>query len=150
MKILRGIGKVVKPLVNFPRWMDWRSVSTTATDIGKSAKGLFVPAQATRQETFEAATRRLHLTEKDIQERMKNLLRMAVIYCVIAVGLTVYTCYLLAKGHALAGLLGTVLSLLALSFAFREHFWYFQMQQRRLGCTVKQWLAALFRGRVQK
>jgi intracellular multiplication protein IcmV len=146
MGILRGIGKTFKPLVNFPRWMDIRSASTTAKEIGKNAKDLFIPQKAKHKETFAEAVLRLNLTEEDIQLRMKSLLRMATIYCSIAILLVAYTVYLLANAHLFAGLLGTVLTVLALSFAFREHFWYFQMQQRHLGCTIKQWFIATFLG----
>ncbi|MGB6976554.1 MAG: type IVB secretion system protein IcmV [Gammaproteobacteria bacterium] len=142
----RGLGKVAKPLVNFPRWMDLRSVSTTAKDIGKMAKGLFVPQQATRQETFEEAVKRLHLTEENIQERMKTLLRLTLVYCLIAVALGTYTGYLLVNGRILAALLSFTLTFLSLAFAFREHFWYYQMKQRRLGCGIKEWFIAIFGG----
>jgi intracellular multiplication protein IcmV len=145
MSILRGVGKIFKPFVNFPRWMDLRSATTTAKQIGNNARDLFVPQKATHVETFEQAVQRLHLTEKDLQVRMKNLQRMVVFYCLIAVALVVYTIHLLMNGNVFAGILGTILTVLALAFAFREHFWYFQMKQRRLGCSVKEWFIGMLK-----
>lgn len=146
MKIIRGFGKVVKPFVNFPAWMGWQQISTTGKSIKDAAKLITKPAQAKRKETFDEALQRLRLTENDLQQRAKLFRRMMMVYSGIALILFFYTIYLLAGAHLAAGLLSFVLTLLALSLAFRQHFWYFQVQQRKLGCTIKEWFNATFRG----
>jgi intracellular multiplication protein IcmV len=35
-----------------------------------------------------------------------------------------------------------MVSLVAFANAFRAHFWYFQTKQRKLGCTIQEWLNA--------
>lgn len=146
MKIVRGLGKAFKPLVNFPAWMGWKQLSQTGKDISSNAKELLTPQKATRQETFDAAVRRLGLSEQDIQQRMKAFKKMALLYSVIALGLAGYCIYLVIFAHVAAAFLTLILVTLALTLAFREHFWYFQMKNRRLGCTIKDWLNSLWRG----
>ena len=92
-----------------------------------------------REETFEEAVARFNLSEADILQRQKAFGRLAAFYLFIAVCLGIYTGYLYYKSAFLSMLMTLVLILLACSFAFKEHFWYAQMCQRRLGLTFKDW-----------
>lgn len=147
MKILRGMGKIAKPLVNFPKWMGWRQISVTGHTIKELGKDLWVKPTAKRQETFEQARQRLQLREQDVQQRAKFFLRMTWFYVSLAFVLFIYSSYLLWTAHFAAAFLSFILTVLALALAFRQHFWYFQIQRRQLGCTLKQWVAFTFRGR---
>ena len=146
MKIVRGTGKLIKPFVNFPSWMGWRQISTTGTGIKETAKELLKTPKAKRQETFEEAIQRLRLTEADLQQRMRTYKQLIAFYAVIAVGLFGYAIYLLINLHLAAALLSFVLTLFALSLAFRQHFWYYQIKHRKLGCTIKEWFKGTLGG----
>lgn len=146
MKIARGFGKVIKPLVNFPAWMGWKQIKDGAVAIKAISKTLVPSSKASRRkETFEQAVARLRLSEADLQQRMKQFRMMALLYLAMGVGLFAYAIYLFINFSFMAGLLSSVLTALALALFFRQHFWYFQMKQRKLGCTVKEWFYGLFR-----
>jgi intracellular multiplication protein IcmV len=138
-KVGRGIGKTGKFLFNVPGWMGLKEIKASGKGIADTAKGLFYTYKSDRQETFDEAVVRLHLSEQDIQQRMKGFFKAALVYTVIALGLFLYTIYLLIGVYLGAAIISFLLSLLALTLAFRQHFYYFQMKQRRLGCTIKQW-----------
>jgi intracellular multiplication protein IcmV len=42
-------------------------------------------------------------------------------------------------GSIKAFIVSLVVTLIALILAYRYHFWYFQMKQRKLGCTFSEW-----------
>lgn len=151
MKVFRstvkGIVKVTKPLVNFPAWMGLNQILSTAKGIKNTAKGLVeTTSKPVHDETFKEAIKRLHLSEKDIQQRQKTFYRNALIYAGIGLLLLGYAIYLVIGSHFAASFLSLVLFVLALALAFKQHFYYFQMKQRKLGCTVQDWLSAFFRG----
>lgn len=147
MKIVRGIGKLAKPFVNFPQWMGWGQISSAGKTIKETGQSLFEKPKANRQESFEQAVARMHLSEKDLQQRMQTFLRMTMIYGAFALALFAYVIYLVITAHFAAAFLSLILTVLALTLAFRQHFWYFQIKQRKLGCTVKEWFNSTFRGK---
>lgn len=149
MKIFRRIGKTVKPLINFPAWMGWNQIAQGGKTIKDAAKSLMENTKADpgrRKETFEQAVARLRLSPDDLKQRMKQFRMMAIFYAVISLALFVYAIYLFINLSVMGGILSTVLTALAAALAFRQHFWYFQMKQRKLGCTVKEWFHGTFGG----
>lgn len=146
MKFFRGIGKMMKPFVNFPAWMGWKQISSTSKGLKDTAKTLLETPKPTYRETFQEATRRFHLSEADLQEKMKRFRQTALMYCAMAAGLFLYALYLFFTLHFIAAFLSLIVTVLALILAFRQHFWYFQMKRRKLGCTFKEWFQGTFFG----
>lgn len=145
MKPTRAVGRVIKPFVNFPRWMGLRLIMSNGSAIVKMVQDMRIRPPAVRKETFEEAVARLNLSEEEIKSRMRHCLILSIIYSVAALILLVYTIYMVIHGH-LGMILGILLTVLIAVFAYREHFWYFQMKTRMLGRTFKEWLIFLFRG----
>lgn len=143
MKIVRGFGKLLKPLVNFPAWMGWKQIKATSVGIKDIAKGLTQQEKAKRTETFEQAVARLHLTPEKLAEKQKQFLQTTIFYAVIAAGLLIYAIYMLIYGHLAASFLSLVLTVLAGTLAFRQHFCYYQIKRQKLGCTIKEWFRDL-------
>lgn len=139
MKIIRGIGKVIKPLVNFPAWMGWNQIKVSGNTIKEAAKLLADQPKSHRQENFQQAIARLRLSEADLAQRMTFFKRMAFFYLLVAIGLFGYAVYMVIGEYWAAALLSTVLTVLAAVLALRQHFWYYQMKKRKLGCTLKEW-----------
>ena len=81
MKFFRGIGKLVKPFVNFPGWMGWGQISSASKNIKDTTKSLLETPKTTRSETFTEAVQRMHLSEADLQKQMKNFRQAALMYC---------------------------------------------------------------------
>lgn len=146
MKVTRAIGRIIKPFVNFPRWMNLNQLSNTAKTIVGTIKDLKTERQAPiRKETFEEARKRLNLSEEDLQERMKFCFRLSIIYLLVGLLFFAYTIYLIM--HLSIGfILALLITALMFAFSFQQHFWYFQIKTRQLGATVKEWRNFLFRG----
>ena len=147
MKVTRVIGKAMKPLVNFPRWMGLDEIKSTGKNIGDLAKDVFTIKEAEHDDTFERAAARLDLKDEEIQKRAKSFLQLATIYVLFGVALFAYAIYLgFWKFYILPTFMTFMLSALSFAFAYREHFWYFQMKTKKLGQTYKDWFAFVFKG----
>jgi intracellular multiplication protein IcmV len=127
---------------------DWMGLSITAGVFGllkDIAITVFMPWKRTAggpPETFDEAITRMNLSEKDIAERQKMFLQQTILYFTLGIGVIIYG-VMLAFDHAItAMIMCLVVSLVAFANAFRAHFWYFQTKQRRLGCTIQEWLNA--------
>ncbi|GAB4393258.1 MAG: type IVB secretion system protein IcmV [Gammaproteobacteria bacterium] len=141
-RITNGVKKVVTPFVNVKAWMGWNNLKSTTADLkGLCKEVLTVHKPKTGGETFEQAIQRLGLTEKDIQRRMQEFKYLAMLQAVLFVGVFLYSFYILFYADHIHGFfVGIALSLAIAALFFRFHFWYFQLKQRRLGCTFKDWL----------
>lgn len=124
---LKGNAKVVSSLVS--------SFSGSSSVAGKVVK-----------ETFDAAVKRQQLTEADLQKRLHNARHVAKFCAIGALLVLLYTGYLFFTVSYLSGTVSLMVVLLLMSYAFRESFNGFQIEQRRLGCSVKEWFGSLFRG----
>lgn len=149
MKVRQRIGRGLKSLVDFPRWMGWLQIKDSAKELRNLAKVVMSPEAAKHRETFDEAVKRLGLTDKDIQQQVARHLWMFFIFISMTVLLLTYSIYLLITQRYQGFLLGTFVGVLASSFAFREHFYYFQIKTRRLGCTFQDWIDFVL-GRAQK
>lgn len=143
MGFFRGLGRMVKPLVNVPKWMDAKRITEDASYIKQIAKGLVRPQQAKTAENFEDALKRLNLTETDIKNRHKEFRRLAILFFVIFILLAAYVVYLSLDHTGLVSwraiVLSVIVSLIALIQFFRFHFWLFQVKRRKLGCGFKEY-----------
>ena len=140
-----GIGKSLKKGVSsgfkVKRWIAADSIKDNGLFIIKLFKSIFTRKQGGKviTETFEAAQQRMGLSDEDLSKRVRSG-RYLVWFCTaLSVALAVYMYYLFSRAQLLAGLLSLVLCLTMLAYAYREHFNIFQIQQRRLGCSFKQW-----------
>ena len=88
----------------------------------------------------------LALTEDELNNRARGLLRLSYLMLVITLLFLAYTVYLGFHGSLKAILIAAMETIVAGTLAFRYHFWHFQIQQRQLGCSVKQWTQSFFRG----
>jgi intracellular multiplication protein IcmV len=119
---------------------------------GKTIKNLFVQAVAKpaaekemKKETFEECIQRLQITEEGLQQKIKKSGQAALLYLLLSIPMVAYTIYIFSTGFTLSGFVCLMLSFLLLVRAFREDFNRFQMKQRKLGCTVQEWL----RGKIK-
>ena len=147
IKKRRPIRAFFKSFVNVRKWSSYDEVSADA----KMTFGLFRKffsrntARVIKQETYEESVARLHMTEEQLLQRKKVFLYSALIYGGLAFILFVYFVYLLLTKHFLATFLALILTGLMIVSAYREHFWYMQMQKRKLGCSFSDWLAFVLR-----
>lgn len=133
--------RLFKRIFNLKSWSDWERVKYFFLYILDSIKQLFIlqPVTKRKQETFAKAAARLNLTENNLLERQRSLFRLSMIMVGMAVLLLIYAGYELYHGAILSFILSLVVTCIALILAFRYHFWYFQIKERKLGCTIKEW-----------
>lgn len=131
--------RTIKPFIDVPRWIGADSLIQHGKNIISMAKGLFIVSKPTYTETFEEALQRLHLTEQDVQDRIKQFKLFGQIFYIGTLLLFFYCIYLLFAKAFLAFLASFGLMLLLLGQGFRYHFWLYQMQERKLGCSFAEW-----------
>ncbi|OGT08281.1 MAG: hypothetical protein A2X78_04610 [Gammaproteobacteria bacterium GWE2_37_16] len=140
----KRIRTFLKNLFNVKRWIAADQIYTFGKMIRHGSKGMFDVPEAKHHETFDDAVQRLGLTEEDIAKKTKQFFFMACIYAFFSVCALFYAVYLIAYGYYLSTLLSLVLTMFIGSNALREHFWYMQMQQRKLGCNLQDWMRFVF------
>lgn len=133
------IGRVFRRIINIRAWMDYDRTKAGFVYLKNGFKKLFVPQKATTAENFDEVVKKMNLTENDIRSRQNSLWRLTVFMLVIAGLIFVFAGYHLFNGHLRATLLSLVVMLIALVLAFRYHFWYFQIKERKLGCSIREW-----------
>lgn len=116
-----------------------------ALDLTDSIQRLFVPQAPTKKETLEIVMRRLKLSKEQVLAKQRNFLFLAIFSFLIAIGCFCYLIYLIIEGHLAALPLSVAVFAIALAFSFRYHFWYFQLKQGKLGCSVQEWAKGCFR-----
>lgn len=93
-------------------------------------------------ETFEEAVARFKLTPEDLAQRKKMFLMQMIIYLAGAICVSIYTYYLIKGGYWFSVAFAILLIIFLIVSALKSHFWIFQINQRKLGCTLREWLNA--------
>jgi intracellular multiplication protein IcmV len=148
MGFKKTIKRGVTSTFNVKRWL----ASDQIKQSGKTVKNLYNDLYGKKTKgkvfkSFEECVRHYGLTEDDIKKREKSCLLMSVTLAILAVPCFAYAIYLFATSFFLSGVVALSLSALLLAYAFRENFNYFQIKQRRLGCTWQEWFNATFKGK---
>ncbi len=145
MGVTKRAGRVLKPLVNFPKWMGLRQLLDNFQNIRKMLRDLKMHRPVIRKESFEEAVTRMHLTEEDIHNRKRSCWILSWVYSLITILLFIYSTYLLF--HLIFNcILGFLITALMAVFAYRESFWYFQMKTKSLGNNFQDWVRYILRG----
>jgi intracellular multiplication protein IcmV len=129
-----------KTFVDPNAWLGYDTVKTETKGVWSLFRAVFRrPAKPVREESFEQAVKRLHLTEKDIKEAQDTYFFYAMIFAMAGAVILLVAFYLIFNGHFLGFLLGMAVGAVMLAHAFRNHFLYFQIKHRKLGCTFEEW-----------
>ena len=96
-------------------------------------------------ETFDQAAEHYQLTEEDLLSRERKCFYLAMIYLFVMLCMFTYGVSLFLYHHIVASISAFSVSMMVLSFSFREHFWYIQLKHRCLGLTFSKWIQLTFR-----
>lgn len=140
------IGRVLSKIFNIRSWFDWDRMKTLTLFLWNGIKKFFVPQQATESESFAAAKKRLNLTDAELLIKQKGLLRISILMLIFAFLFFDYAIYHIYYHNFLGGILSLVVMSIALALAFRYHFWYFQIKERKLGCSIHEWYKRSIKG----
>lgn len=133
---------VLSKIFNVRQWSDYDRLRAFTSYLGNGIKKMLIPQKETiadQKNTFSSAASTLNLSDDNLNERARGLYRLSVLMCVLAVGILGYAIYHAVFGNAKAMVVSIVVSLIALALAFRYHYWYFQIKERKLGCTIREW-----------
>ncbi len=121
-----------KSLVDVRKWIAWDDMKTGGKSVVGMAKDLFARPESAGPETFTEATERLQLTDKDLIQRMRTYLHLTIIYLLMAAALSAYMIYAIVTSHWLTTFMCLILAALLTAYAFRSHFWYTQIKQKKI------------------
>lgn len=139
--------KMVKPFINVRYWASWDEHKSHWENLKELAVATFFPTIETeREESFDEAVTRLDVSETTIRARMRQCLGFALFFFIAGLCSATYTAYLLYSKEFAVSFLSIGVTSLLFSYAFRYHFWYFQIKNRRLGCTFKDWWQSKIKG----
>ncbi len=139
MGIIKSTGKAAKFLVDVPRWMHIERTTEYSNSLFEIIKRIFIPRKAEIKENFETAVQRLNLSESALRQRQIYFRRIAYLFLIIFILILAYAIFLFVGYHFRAGFLAAVIAFIALAQFYRNHFWYYQMKQRKLGVTFREW-----------
>ncbi|HHT0592538.1 TPA: type IVB secretion system protein IcmV [Legionella anisa] len=139
MKKQSRIVRLVSRIINVRRWFDWERMKAFTMYLGNGFKRLFVPQKKVEGESFNEAVQLLNLSYESILLKQKSLFRLSIIMVLAALLILGYAGYQLFFGSIKAFLVSLIVTLIALVLAFRYHFWYYQIKNRKLGCTFNEW-----------
>jgi intracellular multiplication protein IcmV len=125
--------------VRVDKWLGYEQIKDTTVRMRSILTTVMVPARPRFSETFEEAMIRLNLTEADLQKRQHEFTRLLIFFVGLATVVLGYALYLAFAGSFLPSLITFGLAFYCLTQAFRFHFWLFQIKNKKLGCTFKEW-----------
>lgn len=136
---------VIKGIFNIRSWADYDRMKSFTLYLFNGIKKMLIPQPKVNEDisaskkAFDDQFAAMNLTDQELSDRAKGLYRLSIVMCFVAVGIFGYTLYQLVQGGYRAVMVSLVLTAISLVLAFRYHFWYFQIKERRLGCTIRQW-----------
>lgn len=147
MGVRSYVKNTMKSNINVKAWTSWDTVKANTKTIGDITKDLKAPdVRAPRKaETFETVVNKLGLSEVDVHARMRSHFFVAVVCTLLGMVSFFWMIFLFTKGMYLSGLMAFSVSILMFAYAFSEHFKYFQMKQKKLNCTFKEWFSGFLK-----
>jgi len=125
------------------QWIDLDYLKKSSSYYLQETKRLFAPKKPEQEEHFEDAAKRLALSAEDLNQQAKRYAYMAILFLSVGVLFLLYAAFLAFSKHWMSTIISCSLMLYAFTLAFRSHFWYFQISQKKLGCTAGEWLQSL-------
>ncbi len=129
-------------VVNFKvtKWAGLDQIKDSTRGVANLGRNLFLAEQANYAETFEEAMQRLNITQEQLNERRKEFTRLMIIYFFISLAIFAYSIYVVAVHKNFMGfMMGFAITLYALTYVFKYHFWIYQIKNKKLGCTLREW-----------
>lgn len=129
-------------IVNFKvnKWFGIDQVKDSSKNFLNLGRSVFIPQQSDHVETFEQAMQRLNITEAELKQRQKEFTRLMIVYLLISIAIFCYSIYIVVEHKNLMGfMMGFAVTLYSLTYVFRYHFWIYQIKNKKLGCTLREW-----------
>lgn len=130
----------LKTFINVRGWLGWDFIKQQTLLVIALIKAIFIPTPHGQAETFEEAQKRFDLKDEDLKSLGTSYFRFAIFYFILGLILILSSIYLLISGTFAGFILALAFSAYLFGQAFQNHFWYFQIKNRKLGLTYEEWL----------
>lgn len=135
-----------KSFVNVRKWSSYDELSSSVKNVIELFRRFFFhTSEPVYQETYEQSVARLGMNEMQLINRKRVFLYSALTYLVFALVFLVYFMYLLVRAHWFSAFFDLILTAVLSFMFYHEHFWYMQMQKKKLGCNFQDWIAFILR-----
>lgn len=138
--------QAVKRFFDFSAWFDARGLKDNTTYLIENIKRMFIISPPGEKRRVEEVAKEAGLSKSEVVKRARGLWWMSVMMVLVACCVFAYTIYHVIHLNYLAISVSAVLTLLSLGFAFRYHFWYYQIKRGEFGCTFNEWFKHGFLG----
>ncbi len=143
-----------KTVANFPGWLSLNFLKEMTVGligfISPAYKNYVKPLPGEMKDDrsirFKEAMAKMNVSESDLVARASNLAKQGLFFVILTFLALVYCVYLLATTAWVAALLSLLVSALFFLRFCTCRYWIFQIKQRKLDCTLREWLA----GRVSE
>lgn len=122
------------------QWVSWDFLKSSSMKTYGMLKDIYKVPPKGRSETFAQAMRRYKLTQEDLHDIRMRYFYHCLLYLAFAFGLTLYLADGLYQLEFMRSIGTFSLVMLLLCYAFRSHFFYFQITRGKLGCSFYEWL----------
>jgi intracellular multiplication protein IcmV len=136
--MIKFLGKVFR----FKDWADWRrnkSYSLYLKDLAYHFLRLD-QFKADQARNFDAMVKRYKLTDEQLSKQAKALIILSFFFLICSVLLWGYIFFHISRGNYPICLVIFCFSLIPLAMAFRYHFYYTLIKNKRLDYTIKDWM----------
>ena len=107
--------------------------------IKKIATGLFKIKRSDRQDSFEDLSN-LGVSDEKVQEARQAFKRLFSLFLIISGLVLLYVLYSLVERNFFTAVIAFAVFLMCLSQSFKYHFWFVQIEKKKLGCSFSEWL----------
>lgn len=147
MGIRSGFKKLSRNLFNFrlDLWLDYKNLKGYTNFFYNQFRSLYhiqpvIRSESETYHTFEEAVHRLELTPELLDLQIKRYYFLTYFYLSLSFAFLCYSLWLGWLLNWMGACMSSAMTLYALSFAFRYHFWAYQIQRRQLSCSFQEWL----------
>ncbi|MFM8454670.1 MAG: hypothetical protein ACKOAD_06940 [Gammaproteobacteria bacterium] len=121
------------------QWFLVEDIKKHGQEVYQAGRELLKTQQAQRNESFEEALMRLEISEQQLNDMLMVFRNFFIFYFLFSLALFSYGMWLAFNANMPGFFMSLASCFLSASFAFRYHFWLFQLKQRKLGCNLKDW-----------
>lgn len=137
----RRVRSFLGSLYDVKAWLGYKHIASGASIISSTTRTIINTKDSAKllPEEFGDAITRLQLSDAELAEMQAGYLRNCMIFFIIGLLFAGYSVYRLYNAQFLSGLISIFLTTLTFIFSLASHFWYFQIKNRKLGCSLKEW-----------
>jgi hypothetical protein len=139
--------KFVKSIFRIKEWADWhRTVASYHYIQNLSYRILIDPFnEPKKSKDFKLVAKKYHLDDEKLEKESKALRMLSFLLLGLTILIFIYGVFMLFFASQMIGGVILCVSLVGFSLAFRYHFYYTSIKQKRLNLTIKEWMSYILK-----